>query len=90
MKLRPGGQSEPEIAPEDKVRESDRPNRTSFGPVHLYPCLPAKYKEGTGLGLAIVKEVLDQMNGTIKVTSHFGRGTTVTCLIPAQSRHGLS
>ncbi|MBF0524614.1 MAG: GAF domain-containing protein [Deltaproteobacteria bacterium] len=47
-------------------------------------------EEGTGLGLAIVKEVLDQMNGTIKVASHFGRGTTVTCLIPAQRRHGLS
>ncbi|MBF0549588.1 MAG: PAS domain-containing sensor histidine kinase, partial [Deltaproteobacteria bacterium] len=50
----------------------------------------AMVEEGTGLGLAIVKEVLDQMNGTIKVASQIGRGTTVTCLIPARCPHGMS
>ncbi|MBF0497536.1 MAG: GAF domain-containing protein [Deltaproteobacteria bacterium] len=47
-------------------------------------------EEGTGLGLAIVKEVLDQMNGTIEVTSQIGRGTTVICLIPTRYQHVIS
>lgn len=37
---------------------------------------------GTGLGLAIVKEVVDQMKGTIDVTSKVGEGTTFAITIP--------
>jgi two-component system sensor histidine kinase/response regulator len=37
---------------------------------------------GTGLGLAIVKEVVDQMKGTIEVTSQVGQGTTFAITIP--------
>jgi signal transduction histidine kinase/CheY-like chemotaxis protein len=37
---------------------------------------------GTGLGLATVKEILDQMGGTISVTSKTGEGSTFTLSIP--------
>ena len=39
--------------------------------------------EGVGLGLSIVKGILDVMNGTVKVTSTEGKGSTFTIAIPA-------
>jgi two-component system phosphate regulon sensor histidine kinase PhoR len=38
---------------------------------------------GTGLGLSIVRHVVDRMEGTIKVESRLGKGTTFTILFPA-------
>jgi two-component system phosphate regulon sensor histidine kinase PhoR len=37
---------------------------------------------GTGLGLSIVRHVMEQMNGTVKVESRLGEGSTFTITIP--------
>ncbi len=41
--------------------------------------------EGLGLGLAIVKNLIDLMNGNLKVTSELGKGTTFNITIPESS-----
>ncbi len=38
--------------------------------------------EGMGLGLAIVKKTVDDLGGTIELTSAAGKGTTVSILLP--------
>ena len=38
--------------------------------------------EGTGLGLSIVKQLLDMMEGSISVTSEYGKGSTFHLEIP--------
>ena len=37
---------------------------------------------GSGLGLYIVKETIDKLNGSIKIDSEEGKGTTVNVMIP--------
>ncbi|HFH8529342.1 TPA: ATP-binding protein [Streptococcus agalactiae] len=44
----------------------------------------SKIVGGTGLGLSIVKSALDFHNGSIKVDSHLGQGTTMTILLHKQ------
>ncbi|HEU4621132.1 MAG TPA: phosphate regulon sensor histidine kinase PhoR [Burkholderiaceae bacterium] len=39
---------------------------------------------GTGLGLAIVKHVLTRHNGSLRIDSEYGRGTTMTAIFPPQ------
>jgi signal transduction histidine kinase len=39
--------------------------------------------QGTGLGLSICRQLLEQLGGTLSVTSHLGEGTTFTIELPA-------
>jgi len=41
-----------------------------------------RYIEGTGLGLNISRQLVDNMNGTINVTSEYGQGSCFTVRIP--------
>ena len=43
-------------------------------------------KRGLGLGLAITKRIIEQLDGTITVTSEVGKGTTFTMRFPATVR----
>jgi len=41
-----------------------------------------KHVEGTGIGLTICKRLIESMNGTIKMNSEPGNGSTVSLIIP--------
>ena len=40
--------------------------------------------EGTGLGLTIVKQLLDMMDGSVRVTSEYGKGSSFRIELPQQ------
>jgi signal transduction histidine kinase len=41
--------------------------------------------DGSGLGLYIVKQIVDKMNGTIRLESQYGRGTTIRVNLPNEA-----
>jgi len=41
-------------------------------------------RRGVGLGLSIVKSFVELHEGTVEIASEVGRGTTVTCIFPAE------
>ena len=41
--------------------------------------------KGSGLGMYIAKENIDKLNGSIKVNSKLGEGTTFTIIVPDSS-----
>lgn len=43
----------------------------------------ARSQEGTGLGLSIAKAFIELHNGTLEIDSIFGRGTTVSIILPS-------
>ena len=58
------------IAPENQDRIFDMFTRSS------------DKAEGSGLGLYIVKKALERLNGTVRVQSELGTGTTFEICIP--------
>ncbi|MCB0391561.1 MAG: PAS domain-containing protein, partial [Bdellovibrionales bacterium] len=44
-----------------------------------------KTNEGTGLGLALVNNFINELNGTLKLTSAVGKGSTFTIILPLHS-----
>ncbi|MCX6290875.1 MAG: ATP-binding protein [Bacteroidetes bacterium] len=68
---------------DDHFEFSISDNGIGIKPEHLekifgiFQTLQPKDKvESTGIGLTIVKKIVEQQNGTIKVTSEFGKGST--------------
>lgn len=55
---------------------------TLFDAFYRADYIKNKAIEGTGLGLAIVKQLIDNMDGTVKVDSVYGEGSVFTVTIP--------
>jgi signal transduction histidine kinase len=48
----------------------------------FYRADPGSAIQGTGLGMTLVKEIIEALHGSIEVSSHPARGTTVTLWLP--------
>ena len=53
-----------------------------FDPFSQEKQMPVVFIKGTGLGMAITKGLIEQMNGSIEVTSQVGVGSVFVITIP--------
>lgn len=58
---------------------------TIFEPFRQADNTDTRLHKGTGLGLAIVKSLVESLNGTIRLTSELGKGTTFIITLPRVS-----
>jgi two-component system, OmpR family, heavy metal sensor histidine kinase CusS len=89
-----GGTIRISVAPSNghfEVRVSD--TGCGIAPEHLpsvfdrlYRVDPSRSSQGAGLGLALVKSIVDLHNGSTRIESEVGRGTTVVLTFPNQTR----
>lgn len=93
---RPGGEVRVKIAPGEDGRVAITVADTGVGiPSQDLPRIFERFYRvdkarsrqvgGTGLGLSIVKHVIERMNGSVRVESQLGKGTTFTVLLPASA-----
>ncbi len=61
--------------PKDKIKDL-------FKPFVQVENIMTRTHKGSGLGLALVKRLMEAQNGTVKLTSTIGKGTTITCTFP--------
>lgn len=61
-----------------------------FVPYERETTFGARKVTGTGLGMPIVKSIVDRMDGTIKVESELGHGSTFTVTIPLENARFFS
>lgn len=61
--------------PSDKIKDL-------FKPFVQVENVMTRTHQGSGLGLALVKRLIEVHNGTVKLTSTVGKGTTITCTFP--------
>ncbi|HLT71424.1 MAG TPA: HAMP domain-containing sensor histidine kinase, partial [Cyclobacteriaceae bacterium] len=78
---------------EEKARVSIEDNGKGIAKEHLSNVFKMFYRatddgHGSGLGLYIVKEAVERLNGSIKINSKVGEGTTVNLEIPAMTAQG--
>lgn len=52
---------------------------------HIFERFVSGFSHGSGLGLPICKELMEQMGGTIEISSEVGLGTTVWLTLPCQA-----
>lgn len=62
------------------IREEDMPYL--FDEFARFDSEKNRHIQGTGVGLSITKKLIDEMAGTIKVSSEYGVGTVFTVILP--------
>lgn len=78
----------PRILEDGNLELSFTDNGTGIRPEHLprvfEPGFSTKGRKGGGMGLSACKELIEMLGGTIQVESEWGKGTTVTLVIPKE------
>lgn len=70
------------IAPEHLAHLTERFYRVDSG--------RSRKVGGTGLGLSITKHIVERHNGHIEITSHLGKGSTFSVILPVKQQNVMS